>query len=117
MRSTGFFGNQMPTTASDMALLLEAIARGAALNEATSLEMLARLESEVIDDRIPALLPAGTFVAHKTGSWSDATHDAGIVISPEATYVLVILTDYGYADGGAERIALVSRAVYDYYND
>jgi beta-lactamase class A len=117
MRSTGFFGNQMPTTASDMALLLEAIARGAALNEATSLEMLARLESEVIDDRIPALLPAGTFVAHKTGSWSDATHDAGIVVSPQATYVLVILTDYGYADGGAERIALVSRAVYDYYND
>ncbi|MEX2160193.1 MAG: serine hydrolase [Dehalococcoidia bacterium] len=116
MRSTGFLGGQMPTTAADMALLMEAIARGGALNETTSLEMLARLESEVIDDRIPALLPAGTFVAHKTGSWEDATHDAGIVVSPDATYVLVILTDYGYADGGAERIAGLSKAVYDYYN-
>jgi beta-lactamase class A len=116
MGSTGFFGGQMPTTASDMALLMEAIARGGALNEATSLELLARLESEVIDDRIPALLPAGTFVAHKTGSWESATHDAGIVVSPEATYVLVILTDYGYADGGAARIAGLSKAVYDYYN-
>lgn len=116
MRSTGFFDGQMPTTAADMALLMEAIARGGALNEATSLEMLAQLESEAIDDRIPALLPAETFVAHKTGSWENATHDVGIVVSPDATYVLVILTDYGYADGGAERIARLSKAVYDYYN-
>ena len=116
MRSTGFFGGQMPTTAADMALLMEAIARSKALNEATSQEMLARLESEVIDDRLPALLPAGTVVAHKTGNWENATHDAGIVFSPGATYVIVVLTEYGYSDDGAGRIARLSKAVYDYYN-
>ena len=116
LEATGFVDGTLPTTAADTALLLEAIASGGALNEGSSAEMILLLGTEVIDNRLPALLPAGTKVAHKTGSWDTATHDAGIVFSPEATYVIVVLTDYGYADGGAERIARLSRAVYDYYN-
>jgi len=108
--------DSLPTTAGDMALLMEAIARGQALSAGPSLEMFLLLESESIDDRIPALLPAGTQVAHKTGNWDDATHDAGIVVSPGATYVIVVLTDFGYQDDGGGRIARLSRAVYDYYN-
>ena len=114
--ASGFVGGSLPTTAADMALLLEAVAQGQALNEASSGETLLLLGSEVVDGRLPALLPAEARVAHKTGSWDTATHDAGIVFSPKATYIIVVLTDYGYADGGAERIAELSRAVYDYYN-
>jgi beta-lactamase class A len=106
----------MPTTAAEMALLLEAIYGGAAVNEVASRQMLELLKTESVDNRIPALLPVGTAVAHKTGNWGNATHDAGIVFSPQATYVIVVLTDYGYADGGAALIAELSRAVYDYYN-
>jgi len=116
LTATGFIDGSLPTTAADTALLLEAIARGRALSEDASAEMLALLESEVVDNRIPALLPAGTRVAHKTGSWDTATHDAGIVLSPGAEYVIVVLTDYGYADRGDGRIATLSKVVYDYYN-
>jgi beta-lactamase class A len=106
----------MPTTAAETALLLEAIYEGAAVNDAASARMLELLKTESIDDRIPALLPPGTEVAHKTGNWEDATHDAGIVYAPQATYLIAVLTDYGYADGGAPPIAALSRAVYEYYN-
>jgi beta-lactamase class A len=109
-------GGAMPASAADMALLLESIARREALSGATSDEMLALLASEAIDDRLPATLPAGTPVAHKTGSWPTATHDVGIVYSPNATYVIAVLTDFGFQDPGADRIARLSRAVYDYYN-
>ncbi|MEX1254978.1 MAG: serine hydrolase [Dehalococcoidia bacterium] len=114
--STFAGGGSLPLNASDTALLLEAIARRQALSPAASDEMLALLASETYNDRLPALLPAGTRVAHKTGDWENATHDAGIVFSPRATYVIVVLSDFGFSDDGATPIARVSRAVYDYYN-
>ncbi len=114
---SGFYTvGTLPTTAAETAHLLEAIYEGAAVDDEASGEMLALLKTESIDDRIPALLPPGTVVAHKTGNWEDATHDAGIVFSPQATYLIVVLTDYGYSDGGAAPIAELSRAVYGYYN-
>lgn len=109
-------GGDLPTTAGGTALILEAIALGQLVSPGASDEMLALLSSESIADRLPALLPAGTLVAHKTGNWENATHDAGIVYSPRATYVIVVLTDYGFFDDGATLIAQLSRAVYDYYN-
>jgi beta-lactamase class A len=51
-------------------------------------------------------------VAHKTGNWSNATHDAGIVYAPGATYVIAILSDKSYE---TELTAKVSRTVYEYY--
>ena len=106
----------LPTTAADMALLLEAVARRGLISPAASDEMLALLASGSIADRLPALLPEDTEVAHKTGNWENATHDAGIVFSPHATYVIVVLTDFGFRDDGATPIARLSRAVYDHYN-
>jgi beta-lactamase class A len=115
--ATGFTeGGNLLTTAGGMAHLLEAIALGEAVSEGASAEMVALLEREVINDRLPAQLPAGTRVAHKTGNWENATHDAGIVYSPGATYLIVVLTDYGFTFDGALLIARLSRAVYDYYN-
>ncbi len=104
------------TTANGMELLLEAIARQRAVSAEASAEMLSLLTSEKNGSRLPALLPPGTGVAHKTGSWDDATHDAGVVYSPKATYVIVVLSDLGYSDGAESYIARLSRAVYDYFN-
>ena len=111
-----FTGGDLQTTANGMATLFEAIGSGQAVSPRASEEMVAVLQGNVINDRIPALLPPETPVAHKTGNWSNATHDAGIVYSPHAVYVIVVLTDYGYSDGGADRIARLSKAVFDYYN-
>jgi beta-lactamase class A len=109
-------GGDVYTSANGMELLLEAIARHQAVSPEASDEMLALLASETLDSRIPALLPPGTRIAHKTGSWDNATNDAGIVYSPNATYVIVVLSDLGYDVDADSQIAGLSRAVYDYFN-
>lgn len=117
MTASGFYqDDSLPTTATEMELLLEAIARRQAVSPGASDAMLALLETETVDDRLPALLPDGTRIVHKTGSWTTAMHDAGIVYSPNATYVIVVLSDYDFREGHQSKIAQLSKAVYDYFN-
>jgi beta-lactamase class A len=107
--------NTLPTTAADMALLLEAIARGDALSEAASLRMVELLAQEKVDDRIPAALPDGTTVAHKTGNWENATHDAGIVYSGRSTYIVVLMSDIGFNGDAASVQRDVLRAAWAHF--
>jgi beta-lactamase class A len=116
LTASGVFQDELPTSAADMALILEAIARGQPLDADASRAMIDLLASETIHDRLPALLPEGTQVAHKTANWENATHDAGIVYSPAADYIIAVLSDRGYDDYPGDAIAALSRLVYDYYN-
>jgi beta-lactamase class A len=55
--------------------------------------MLGVLGRQRFNEGIPAGLPAGTTVAHKTGSITALYHDAAVVTTPaRRRYVLVILT-------------------------
>ena len=60
-------------------------------------------------------LPAGTPVAHKTGSITKIEHDAGIVYVPgRKPYVLVVLVRGIAEEARAHKlIADISRAVYE----
>jgi beta-lactamase class A len=100
LETTALLSDALPLTAADIALLLEAIARGDAVSEDASLQMAELLVTEKIDDRIPSGVADGTIVAHKTGNWTNATHDAGIVYGAHSTYVVVLLSDIGF-DGDA----------------
>lgn len=81
------------TTARDLGVLLWAIAQGQAASPAACREMIAVLQRQRFNDGIPALLPRGTRVAHKTGEITGINHDAGIVYPRRGTpYVLVVLT-------------------------
>lgn len=113
LRDTRLLADGLPATAQDMALLVEAIARGQAVDREASQEMIDLMSTESLNDRLPALLPEGTHVAHKTANWSDATHDVGIVYSPAATYVIAVLSDKEYEP---KPIAELSKLVYEYYN-
>lgn len=81
------------TTARDLAILLEAIAGGRAASPASSDTIRALLLAQEFNDGIPAGLPPGTRVAHKTGEITAIAHDAAIVY-PEGRgpWVLVVLT-------------------------
>jgi beta-lactamase class A len=62
------------------------------VSAAASDRMLARLERQQVNDRLPSELPDGTVVAHKTGNLGFATHDAGIIYTPSGPRVVVGMT-------------------------
>jgi beta-lactamase class A len=73
--------------------------------------MMEILEAQEHNRGIPAGLPPGTVVAHKTGSITKIAHDAGIV---DNTYVLVVLTRGFERHRDAQKvIASISRAIYE----
>ncbi len=102
------------TTARDLALLLDAIARGRAASRAQSIRMVDFLLGQEFNEGIPAGVPSGVRVAHKTGEITAISHDAAIVYPPgRGPYVLVVLTK-GYADPhqAYRLMADLSRLVY-----
>jgi beta-lactamase class A len=78
------------TTARGLGVLLQAIATGKTVDAASSQEMLAILGRQKFNEGIPAGLPAGIRVAHKTGEITKIHHDAAIVFA-DRPFVLVIL--------------------------
>src|SRR3989442_13332438 len=82
------------TTARDLGVLLVAIAQGRAASRAACDAMLAVLGRQEFHEGIPAGLPPGTRVAHKTGWIGEVVyHDAAIVYPPgDDPYVLAVLT-------------------------
>ncbi len=91
------------TTAADVGLLLELILRGASdADAAARLGMtpeLCRLAVDILSwqklrARLPAMLPEGTRVAHKTGTGARDCNDAGIVYRDgEPLFILTVYTD------------------------
>lgn len=104
------------TTANDLVALFVALQQGRVANKASTREMLEILEAQAFNKQIPAGLPAGTRVAHKTGSITATFHDAGLVYpANRAPYAIAILTrrvaDSNVAD---QLIADCSRIVWDW---
>jgi len=102
------------TTPRDLAVLMEAIEGGRAASRASCDMMRDVLLHQEFNSEIPAGLPPGTKVAHKTGFITAVLHDAAVVYpSGRAPYVLVVLTR-GINDEAVARrlIADISRLVY-----
>ena len=102
------------TTPADMCRLLELIETRAILDAdacTAILELMKRIQSAT---RIPGLLPKGTVVAHKTGSYRRLRNDVGIVYAPNGPYAIALfareLPRDDIDDDGA--LARISLAVY-----
>ena len=104
------------TTARDLVTLMTAIESGLAASRVATDSMRAILSRQEFNDEIPAGLPPGTRVAHKTGQITGHLHDAAIVYPQRrGPYVLVVLTR-GIDDEKVARslIADISRLVYEH---
>ena len=104
------------TTARDLATLMAAIAADRAASPAGCALMRDVLTRQELNTEIPAGLPPGTRVAHKTGQIRGVLHDAAVVYpNDRAPYVLVVLTR-GIADEKVAQalIADVSRLVFEH---
>ncbi len=105
-------GRDNLTSVKDVGLLFKRLYNGTCVSPELDAEMLGIYDQQTDNDKIPARLPEGTVVAHKTGEVSDVRHDGGIVYTANGDYVLVIFTsDYYPYDG----IAALSRKIYDAY--
>lgn len=69
--------------------------------------------------RIPALLPAGATVLHKTGSLNNTSSDVGIIETPDgrAYAVAIYVTGQGSRLNRETRIASIARALYHGYGN
>jgi beta-lactamase class A len=109
-------GMNNTTTARDLGALLEAIERHTAASARSCDTMLAILSRQEFNDEIPAGLPPGTRVAHKTGSITAVLHDAALVYpAGRSPYVLVVLTR-NIPDERVARVLIadLSRVVYEH---
>ncbi|MGH2559397.1 MAG: serine hydrolase [Thermomicrobiales bacterium] len=97
--------NLAVTTPADLAGIMEALATGCILNDASREEIIGIMRKQHIRDRIPRYLPFepyraegdkqdnGLRIANKTGSFSDFRADMGLVEWPGARYVVAIVVD------------------------
>jgi beta-lactamase class A len=102
------------TTAYDLLVIFEQIAKRDMVNPVASEAMIKILLDQKFNEIIPAKLPEGVKVAHKTGSVTGVNHDSGIVFLPDGRrYVLVLLSkDVKDSDAGIKAMANVSELLY-----
>jgi beta-lactamase class A len=100
------------TTARGLLILFQKLATGRAVSPESDAAMVEILRRQKFNDAIPAGIPPGILVAHKTGNITKIHHDAAIVYA-QRPYVLVILVR-GIEDQqvSAPLMSKISGAVY-----
>jgi beta-lactamase class A len=101
------------TTARGLMVLLERIARAQAVDQSADAAMIEILKRQKFADAIPAGVPAGTPVAHKTGSITKIHHDAAIVYAPRPYLLVLLVRGIDDQKTSAALMADLSRAVYE----
>jgi beta-lactamase class A len=101
-------------TARSLMQVLVRLAKRSVVSPEASDGMIAILRHQHYSEGIPAKLPEGASVAHKTG-WNERLyHDAGIIYPPQRTpYVLVIMTSgISETKEAPALVAALSQAIY-----
>jgi beta-lactamase class A len=111
------------TTAREMVELLELIDAGKVASPEACKEMLGHLKACEDKEKMTRFLPAGTVVAHKTGSVNASKTDAGIIYTKSGPVALCVLTDENedrrWVAGNAAQVLIgkVAKEVYDHFGE
>lgn len=109
---------EVPTSSAyDTALFFEKLYKGELANQEYTNRMLDLLKAQQLNDKLPKYLPEETIIAHKTGELDAFTHDAGIIFTPKGDYIIVILSESDTPSAAEERIAQLSKDVYDFFQN
>jgi beta-lactamase class A len=100
------------TTAEGLLQLLDAIAQGEAVDKESSRQMIQILEGQKFNEGIPAGLPPGTRVAHKTGEITKIHHDAAIVFAPKPFVLVIPVRGLADTKDSAALMADITRQLY-----
>lgn len=112
-----FTGSPPKVSAYDIGAFLEKLYNHQLVSTSSDGAMISLLKQQTLNNKIPVLLPSETVIAHKTGEIGMFSHDGGIVYSPGGDYIIVVLSLSNNPAGANERIATLSEAVYDYFNE
>lgn len=105
------------TSAADIGLFFNKLYKKEIVSENASDKIIELLSKSKIKDRIPAKLPEGLKIAHKTAELPLLRHDAGIVFLEGKPYVIVLMSqNLKFEDEGIETLAAISKDVYDYFS-
>jgi beta-lactamase class A len=107
-------------TPRDMARLLAGLYQGRWLSSASRDVIIGAMERcRTGTRRIPALMPDGAVVAHKTGTLSNTASDIGIITAPDGRSIAVAIyvTGQGGKANRDAKIASLARAIYDGYGE
>jgi len=105
-------------TPREMVRLLSGLYQGQWLTPASRQVIMSAMERcRTGTRRIPAMLPAGVTVAHKTGSLNNTSSDIGIITTPDGRSIAlaIYVTGQGTRLNREGRIANIARALYDGY--
>lgn len=109
--------NPIMTSAEDVGVLFEKLYKGEVVTLQSSEQVLDLLSKSQMNNRIPAKLPEGVKIAHKTGELAGVRNDAGIVFLEGNPYVIVMMSkNLRGEDEGVENLAEISKIVFDYYS-
>jgi beta-lactamase class A len=101
------------TTARGLMVLLDRLAHGQAVDATADAAMIDILKRQTFKDGIPAGIPAGTAVAHKTGTITQIHHDAGIVYAPRPYVIVLLVRGIEDQKQSAALMAQLSKVVYE----
>lgn len=113
--TVGADGASPTTTAYDIALFFEKLYKGGLASQENTQKMLDLLKKQQLNKKLSKYLPKDVSVAHKTGEIGWFSHDGGIVFISQGDYIIVLLSESESPKGAEERIANLSKAVYDYF--
>jgi beta-lactamase class A len=105
-------GMNNTTTARGLLVLLESIAKGQAVDAESSRQMADILARQKFNEAIPAGVPPGTRVAHKTGELTKIHHDAAIVYGPHPFVLVILVRGLTESKDSAELMADITRQLY-----
>ncbi len=112
---TGTASTLPQTTAADIAIFYERLYKVELMNKENTEKAIGMLKNQQVKRKLPKYLP-GVTIAHKTGELGQDSHDGGIVYTTNGEYIIVILSESSSPAGAEDRIANVSKAVYNYFN-
>ncbi|HEY8743522.1 MAG TPA: serine hydrolase [Chloroflexota bacterium] len=103
------------TTPQDIGTLFAQLAQRRVLPAPSALDLLGLLTDTDFEDRLPALLPAYAIVAHKIGTEANGVlNDAGLVVLPTRSYVIVVMTDSANPDQAITAEQQISQAAFQF---
>lgn len=96
--------------------IMKLIAEGKVVSRKVCDEMIEVMFGQEFNESIPALLPAGVKVAHKTGWTGDFFHDTGIVFTPNRKPYAISLFTNGFPEDDENQahncMAQISKMIY-----